>query len=125
MCAKDLYVPSGAHYLIVLHDCVVLQDIADTIKDFDPRAQVIAATTPDGALSALIGVERVAVAFIEAAPQAFRETDLAAAIVSRGGQNVFVGDAAEDAGISAHWNVLRRPFSSDAILAHLTALMPE
>ena len=125
MCAKDLHVPLGAQYLIVLHECVVLQDIADTITEYDPRAKVIAVTAPDRALAALEGVERLAVAFVEAAPLAFQQTDLAKAIASRGGRTVFFGDAAEDAEVSDRWIVLRRPFSSDIVLAHLTMLLSE
>ncbi len=125
MCAKDLHAPWGAHYLIVLRECVVLQDISDTIVEFDPGAMVISVTAPEEALAAIAEVERLAVVFVEAAPHAFVKTDLAAAIASRGGRIVFLGDAAEDGSDAGRWIVLRRPFSSETVLGHLAALTSE
>lgn len=125
MCPKDLHTLRGAYYLIVLHDCVVLQDIAGTIEEFDPSAQVIAVTNPAEAAARLAEVEQIAIAFVEAAPLAFGSTSLALEIASRGGHVVYLGDAAEDAEDTGRWVILRRPFSSDVVANHLAGLMPK
>lgn len=125
MCPKDNDAPAGAHYLIVLHDCVVLQDIADTILDFDRNAQVISVTSDTDALEALAGVQNVAIAFIEAAPDTFLKSALAPELTVRGARFVYLGDAAEDALEKDDVRVLRRPFSSEIILGHLAVLQPK
>lgn len=122
MCPKDVLTPTSDHYLIVLRDFVVMQDLADTISEFDPGAQVIAVAHATAALAAIAPVVRLVLAFVEAAPREFEKTELAAAIASRGGRLVYLGDAAEDAAETGRAVVLRRPFSSQVVRLHLEAL---
>lgn len=107
-------------YLIALRHLVVAQDIGLTIADFDPGAQIVTAVSAAEALPALDGVERLAVAFVSEAPEAFGGSPLAQEIAARGGRAVLIGEAAEKEGAKLGFDVLARPFSTTDILAHLS-----
>ena len=106
-------------FLIVLKQVVVAQDIALTLSDLNPAAQVVVASSHSEALAALAAVSSVALAIVNDGPQSFPHSDLCHAITLRGGRVVLVGTEAEDAGEAAGWQVLHRPFTSDAVLALL------
>ncbi|MEZ5779791.1 MAG: hypothetical protein R3E44_15655 [Paracoccaceae bacterium] len=123
MCPKDSEPPSSAHYLVVVHDGVVLSDLAQTIAEFDPAAPVIAVTSPSEALRKIDSAARLAVAFIEMSPSRFAGSALAAAIAARRGRVIYLGDAAEDEAdtVGAHL-VLQRPFTPDIVFRYLALL---
>lgn len=119
----DRTAPGGAHYLIVLSDCVVLQDLSDTVTEFDAGATVIAVNRVDDALCALEGIAELAVAFIEAAPDGSAGTKLSGAIRARHGRIIYLGDDAEDAREGIRTTVLKRPFSPEIVFRSLGALL--
>ena len=106
-------------YLIVMQQVLIAQDLALTIADHDPRANVIVASTPAEAEAALAPVAHVVIAFVADAPSLFQESTLARTITARGGRVVLLGDEAEDIGPTPQWGVLDQPFSTDAVLKHL------
>ncbi len=106
-------------YLIVLGDYIVALDLAQTVADFCPTAQVIQKSTAAAALAAVAAVDRVKVAFVGEPPHSFARSELARLIADKGGRVVFVGDEAEDLGTGNGHAVLSRPFSTPAVLAHL------
>ncbi|WP_284165349.1 hypothetical protein [Frigidibacter sp. SD6-1] len=110
---------SGAHYLVVVGDCVVLQDLSDTVAEFDTGATVIAVNRASDALLAIAKVPEIVVAFIEAAPDDFACTRLCAAIHARRGRMIFLGDEAEEACASVRTPILHRPFSSEIVFRRL------
>lgn len=121
MCPKDINAPSDATYLIVLHDYVVMQDIAGTIRDYDNSARIIARTDWASALAETKTVQSLEMAFVEAAPADFRRSLLFAAITARQGRIVYFGPDAEDSSDVAGSQILYRPFSSEMVLACLMA----
>ncbi|MEO6299778.1 MAG: hypothetical protein ABIO62_09130 [Paracoccaceae bacterium] len=116
--------PSRGVYLVVVNDYLVSQDLAETVVDFIPGAEVIAKHTMAEAVQALQQFVRVAVAFVSAGPSYFATTPLAALIHSMGGKVVLVGDAAESEQAIDGIAVLQRPFSTTSVQAHLRAFAP-
>lgn len=106
-------------YLIVLADYLVTQDLVETVSDHDPDAALIKCRTMDEAVDALEDVERIAVAFVHAAPSEMARSSLPASITSRGGRLVLIGDDAEECSEPGEWTVLQRPFSMAMVQAHL------
>jgi hypothetical protein len=106
-------------YLIVMQQVLVAQDIALTISDHDPGANVIIASTHAEAEAALVTVADLVLAFVADAPWQFMASSLGQAIMARGGRVVLLGEAAEEAGPTAQWGVLDQPFTTDAVLKHL------
>jgi hypothetical protein len=113
---------SRGAYLVVLDDYLVSQDLAETIRYFDPEAQVIARPTTDDAVAAVAPVARIELAFVADGPSHFAASPLAGMIRCRGGRVVLLGPEAETAGKAAGWPVLHRPFSQSLVLAHLAGL---
>jgi hypothetical protein len=114
--------PSGpATYLIVLRHVLVAQDIAMTIAEFDPAAQVILTDSAAEAVERLSGVDRLAVAFVGQGPEAFRASPLSQTVARKGGRVVLMGEEAEAHGEAQGFAVLTRPFSTGSILVHLSA----
>lgn len=111
-------------YLIAVRNAVVLQDLADTVRDFDPSATVLTATHCAEALARLRLVERLTFAFIEAGPRRIADSQIDAEIRRRGGRMALLGDEAEDEWDvgrpeGRRWPILARPFSSRAVLSLL------
>lgn len=106
-------------YVVVLKDYLVLQDIVDTIAEHDPGAGIVTAVRMADAVNALAGVMEVVVAFVEASPSDFGNSDLARAIAARSGRVVLLGQAAEETAGPTEWPVLSRPFRFIDILYHL------
>ena len=113
--------PSGPaqNYLIVMREVVIAQDLALTITDSDPGAQVIIAATEAEAVAALGSVQSLVLAFIADRPARFARSGLARAVAQRGGRVVLLGDEAEATGPTKAWDVLEQPFNTDAVLAKL------
>jgi len=110
--------PSGA-YVIVLRDYLVSQDLAETVAEYAPGAEVILHHTPAAAAAAVTSLEKIEVAFVEQEPEAFAASGLARLIDARGGRVVLMGSAAEAAGAKNGWPVLHRPFALQQVLLHL------
>ena len=119
MNARKIRQQAGPVYLVVMKETVVAQDIAGAIADARPGARIVIVASPAEARSALAGVDRLAAAFVSAAPQTFLGSSLAKAIAQRGGQVVLMGDEAEEQGGGPGWSVLHRPFTTKAVLAQL------
>ena len=109
-------------YLIVLRHVLVAQDIAMTIAEHDPAAQVIVAANGTEAVPKLDGIGQVAVAFVGKGPDDFRGSSLASALAERSGRVGLMGEEAEAQGEVQGFAVLTRPFTTGNILLHL---MPE
>lgn len=116
--------PSRAVYLIVLADCLVAQDLAETVAVHDRDAEVILRQSLSDAIVALAAVAELALAFVGAGPAEFEASPLAGMIRARGGRVVLIGDDAESAGAAAGYAVLARPFSLSQILAELSRPAP-
>lgn len=106
-------------FLVVYSDYVVAGDIAETIKELIPEADVIVKSHISEIGAALAITEKIDVAFIEAGPEIMTASGLANEIARRRGRVVLLGDAAETAEASKSWQVLARPFSSDDVRAYL------
>lgn len=116
----------GNVYLVAVRDFVVSQDLADTVRDFDPGATILSARNCREALTAIRSGDPLALAFVEAGPDRVARARLDIAIRDRGGRLVLLGDDAEDAweiGSRAGrvWPVLMRPFSSQVVTTLLMA----
>ena len=116
--------PASGTYLIVIGDYIVALDLAQTVADFCPTAQVIQQSTAVAALAAVAAIDRVTVAFVGEPPHSFARSELARLIADKGGRVVFVGGEAEDLGPGSAHTVLNRPFSTPAVLAHLKQATP-
>lgn len=111
-------------YLIAVHNVVVLQDLADTVRDFDPSATILTATNCAEALARLRSLERLTFAFIEAGSRRIADSRIDAEIRRRDGRIVLLGNEAEDEWDSGHpaarrWPILVRPFSSRTVVSML------
>lgn len=102
-------------YLVALKHVVVAQDIAQTILEHDPEAEVILDRLPPSV------PEECAprIAFLGLSPSESQALPAARALRARGAQLVLIGEEAEAVGESRDWWVLFRPFTSDAVLALL------
>lgn len=109
----------GAAYLIALRHVLVAEDIAQAIREHEPRARVVRAASAEEAAWAVEGVARLRVAFVAADPEGFEASALARAVAARGGRVVLMGEAAEAKGPALGFAVLRRPFDSGAVIGHL------
>lgn len=107
-------------YLVVFSDFVVLKDISDTIREHDAKAHVVEAAHAGEALHFICHESDVRVAFVEADPRTFEDTDIAIALRARGARIVLIGDAAEESteprfGLS----IMQRPFNAADVQRHL------
>lgn len=109
----------ATYYLILLRHILVAQDIAMTIKEFDPAARIVTATSPAEAEERLSGIADLALAFVGQSPDAYRTSSLSRAVAQRGGRVVLMGEEAELQGESLGFMVLARPFTTANILSHL------
>lgn len=116
--------PPQPAYLVVLHHVLVAQDIAQAIAEWDPAAalggRILLARDAQEALARIGGVSRLAVAFVAAAPAAFRGSALEAMIAARDGRAVLMGEQAEQA--PEGFPVLARPFRTRDVHALLARL---
>lgn len=117
MTNQVLPVPDCHSYLVLVQPALVALDIATSIADHLPGANVIVVQSLADADEALLSVDTIAMAFLGLAPATIKARGLADVIRKRGGVIVFIGDEAEEAAASADWTLLRRPFSSEGVLA--------
>ncbi|MCU9850246.1 hypothetical protein OEZ60_19840 [Defluviimonas sp. WL0024] len=113
-------------YLVLIRDQVVLQDLCDTVKEFDPKATVVACSRCEDALALLRRHSDLVLAFVEAGPERVLRLRIDAAIRERGGKLILLGDDAEmeldSVGDSASlWPVLVRPFNSRSVIKQITS----
>ncbi|MCB1338208.1 MAG: hypothetical protein KDK10_12405 [Maritimibacter sp.] len=113
-------------YLIAVRDFVVLRDLEDTVREFDPDAVVLTSTRLEEAIAQITAQSRLALAFVEAGPARVAEVKLDALVRSKGGRIVLLGDDAEDEWdgerpASHRWPTLLRPFSSQTVLSMIVA----
>lgn len=114
MCADVL--PAGKEtFVVVLEDFVVARDLAQIAAEYSPGCDVVIATTPAEAIAALATVGRVSAAFVAADPATFDGSALQAALASRNGRVLLIGEAAEMAGRGADWVALVRPFTAATV----------
>lgn len=113
-----------ATYLIVLRHVVVAQDIALTVAEFDPSARILVARNGEEAIPMLDGVDHLPIAFLGKGPSEFRASPIAAELAARGARVVLMGEEAEARGEAEGFEVLVRPFTTDAILARLDPRRP-
>lgn len=109
-------------YVIMVADCVVATDLAQTVAEFCPQAYVIQKMTAADVLALAAKVARIRVAFIDEPPQRFARAALSRLIAEKRGQVIFIGDDAESVGCAAREAVLDRPFSTPIVLALLARL---
>lgn len=105
---------SVARYIVKLANPVIGRDLAETLRDFDPCAEVLVVSCCAEALALTLERETISIAFIEADPADCAVTRLDAALACRGGRLVLLGDAAEEAR-GLRWPVLHRPFTSEIV----------
>lgn len=106
-------------YLVVAHQPLVAQDIADAVTEEIPRAQVIVAMSVSEAIGLLAGFEKVDVAFIEAKDAALAATSLPEALLLAGTRIVLVGPET-----AIRWETLPMPFSADDLAQVITRKGP-
>ena len=102
-------------YLVALKHVVIAEDVAQTIRDHDPGADVILVRD----LGAIPGDRHPLVAFLGLSPTDARRLPVVRDLLERGTRLVLIGDEAEETGEATSWWVLPRPFTSDAVLALL------
>lgn len=107
-------------YLIVMKELVIAGDIAGTIQEMEPGAEIIVEMTAERALAALSGVTRVSKAFIVASPEKFRASALHNEIRARGGCVILMGEEAERQSESGDWHVLAIPFATRNVVTLIT-----
>ncbi|MDI3335567.1 hypothetical protein QKW60_04040 [Defluviimonas aestuarii] len=115
----------GDVYVIAVHDFVVLKDLEDTVREFDPTATVLTTTSCDEAITKIRTQDQLAMVFIEAGPVYISAVRMDELVRARGGRIVLLGDDAEDEwdeGRSPRrWPTLQRPFSSQSVLSIIIA----
>ncbi len=105
-------------YLILEKDVVVAADLVETIHAREPRAEVHVAASCAAAGALLDGLPPVGTAILNAALDETVGSGLAERIESAGGVIVALIGREEDAAPArARWTVVRRPYSSDELLA--------
>ena len=109
------------NYLVLVTETLVACDLAQTIADFDPCAQVICANSAEEAEEALACLASIEIAFVAQGPTRFAGTPLHRGLTIRGGRVVLLGVEAEDHGPSSVFDVLMQPFNTDAVMAKLQA----
>ncbi len=114
-----LQAASDTAFLIVVREVLVGQDIAQAIAEAMPGSNIISTTTMEEAAALVIGVRRIATAFVAFGPDDFDASPLASLILDRGGRIILMGPAAEAS--SGDWPVLSYPFSTSAIEACLAS----
>uniref|UniRef100_A4WW27 Uncharacterized protein n=2 Tax=Cereibacter TaxID=1653176 RepID=A4WW27_CERS5 len=113
--------PMRARYFVALKHVVIAQDLAQTILDHDPEAEVVVGRRPED----LAPDHRICVAFVGLAPDRAQAHPVIRALLEQGTRLVLLGEEAEAAGESQDWWVLSRPFTSDAVLALLARAAEE
>lgn len=112
-------------YVIAVRDFVVLKDLEDTVRDFDPTAIVLTATSCDEAVTKIRAHDRLATVFVEAGPGYVSGVRMDDLVRARGGLIVLLGDDAEDEWdddrSARRWPTLQRPFSSQNVLSLIIA----
>lgn len=117
---------AGNVYLVAVRDRVVLQDLSDTVAEFDRHAVVLAHPTCDGVFEALRSCDRLKLAFVEAGPRCLTRLKVDVAVSERGGKLILLGDEAEMESESCdrtgiRWRVLKRPFTTQAVLREMAS----
>lgn len=102
-------------YLIVVSDVIVGQDLAQTISDEHPDAEIIVVTTLDAAVTALAAVPFVGVAFIAADPERLARSQLNRILAGQGAQVVLMGLWTDQAPKVAGWKLLPFPFTTETV----------
>ncbi len=110
--------------LVAVSDMVVAEDIAGTVSELHPGAEILSARSLEEAeeLMAACGV-RIGIAILEARP---RELDASLAgnlLAANGTRVLFLCDAPGD-GASGTVAYLPMPFTTDALLAALREVAP-
>lgn len=123
MCMTESELRKTRTYLILSQDCLVAQDLAESIAVYDAGADVIVRHSVVAAVSALEATPEIAVAFVGAGPVQFGASALADMIRARQGLVILMGDDAEENGEALGWKVLHRPFSEGVVLSHLALLV--
>lgn len=118
MPAKDTNRPRLA-ILIVAAQPLVAQDIALTISDEMPDAQVIIAESIDEGIQAIVPFAAIAIAMVEMEESAFSDSPLMPALADKGAQICLIG-----ARSGQRWPTLPTPFSTDDLLLVLKTLAP-
>ncbi len=95
-------------YLIVAHQPLVAQDIADAVMHEIPAAEVIVATTVTAAIGLLARFEKIDVAFIEVKDAILAAKSLPEALLLAGTRIVLIGPET-----AIRWETLPMPFSAD------------
>lgn len=113
-------------YVIMVSDYVVLTDLEDTVRDYDPFAAIHGVTSLHAAIGRIQSQRRLDVVFLETGQKQVRLHDLDQAVRDRGGQIILLGGEAEDdwitqGRVSDRWPTLLRPFSSQMVLSLLIA----
>jgi hypothetical protein len=119
---------AGAVFVIVLSEVLIAHDIELVIGDVRPDATVIVARTLDEAAGRVPSDARIEIAFVAAAPAAYRASHLAALVSASGGHVVLLGqDAATGAAgdDTCTSSVLHFPFTRDHVIAHLSCASVE
>ncbi|MDT8855738.1 hypothetical protein RNZ50_12070 [Paracoccaceae bacterium Fryx2] len=100
-------------YLIVEAMGPVAEDLRMSIEEVDDSAASLVARTPDAAL-ALVGDNRISVAFVHADPARFAATALEPVLAAQGTRIIFMGNAAEESRAPGRL-IMQRPFSSETV----------
>ena len=104
-------------YLVMEPIGIIASDLAMNVQDYDPRATVLVALSPEAGCVMLEGHLSVRLAFVHTDPTGFATTCLARMLAERGAKVAFTGDSAERNDKDAL--VLHRPFSTDTTAALL------
>lgn len=111
----------SAVYLIVLKEPIVAQDMALTLADHDPQADIMTCDTTGMALERIAPLAAVEAAFVAADPDDAEAAALFEALTDRAARIVLMGDRAEEKAATLPWTVLQRPFTSADVISLLAS----
>ena len=118
MTAMDIGKPQQV-VLLVAAQPIVAQDIALTLGDEWPSAQIVLAPDMEAGLQAIAAFATVALAVIEAEATVFAISPLRAALSIKGARVCLLG-----AGDGGEWPTLQMPFSTQELVSALKTIAP-
>lgn len=110
-------------FLVIEPFAVIAEDLAMSIADFDPTAEVRIARSMDTALAMVEPLSVVTLAVVHEDPALFMQSNLNVVLTARGAKVVLIGDTAEEATGHAGFAVMHRPYAPESVVALLAAVL--
>ena len=110
-------------FLVIEPFGVIAEDLAQSIREYDPFAEVFTAPSAAEGVRAISGKGAVEVAFLHMNPEKFRRSQLSVPLSDSNTLCVFMGEAA-DLAEDGRCFLLDRPFSDATVAALLERILP-